>query len=99
MFFAVFHCLQEFGNLKEIPILNGLGDPGQLLIHDAARAHVQMSYLGVAHLAVRKSHRQAAGLSLDVGALAHQLVHDRSLALTDRVGLTGVVETVTIEDH
>ena len=26
--------------LKEIPVLDGLGDPGQLLVHDPACAHV-----------------------------------------------------------
>ena len=96
---SVLYCPQQFFVFKEIPVLNGLGDAGQFLIHDAAGAHVQMSHLGVAHLALRQSHCQAAGLSAYIGALAHELIHHRRFCLTHRVVLTALVQAVAVQNH
>ena len=41
VFQAVIDGIVEFLHLEKIPVLNRLGDPGQLLIYDAARADVQ----------------------------------------------------------
>ena len=40
MVFAVFHRRQKLRILKEVPVLDGFRDPGQLLIHNAAGAHI-----------------------------------------------------------
>ena len=47
------HRVQKRGIFKEVAILDGFGDAGQLLIHHAACADVQMPYLGIAHLPFR----------------------------------------------
>ena len=51
---GVLHCLQQGGIFKEVSVLNGFGDLGQILIDDAPRAHVEVSDLGIAHLSVGK---------------------------------------------
>ena len=61
------HSPDEGLFFKKHAVLNILGDAGQLLIHDAARAHVQMAHLAVAHLTVRQAHIHAAGAQLGVG--------------------------------
>ena len=70
-------CCHKRFILKEIPILNRFCNLGQILINNTSCAHVQMSYLGVSHLAVRKSYCHAAGISSHKRALSHQPVHDR----------------------
>lgn len=55
-----------------------------------------MAYLRVAHLSLGKSHCHAAGLALYKGALAHELVHNRSLALAYSVVLAVIVQSVAV---
>ena len=83
---AVVHSLQERGILEEISVLDGLGDPRQLLIHDAACADVQVAHLAVAHLAPGQAHVHAAGAQERVGAGVPQ-VHEVNRA----VGQDGVI--------
>ena len=61
---------------------------------NAACPHVKMAHLRVAHLAFRKSHCHPAGLALYKGALAHQLVHDRSPALAHSIVVAVAVKAV-----
>ena len=91
-FLGVLHCLQKFFVFKEISVLNGLGNTGQFLIDNAAGAHIQMAHLRVSHLAVGKSHCQAAGLSADIGALAHELIHHRSLRFAHGIVLAALIQ-------
>ena len=67
--------------MKKSPSWIVFGDTGQLLVHDAACAHVQMSYLRVSHLALRKTYSQSACQTFYKGTLSHQLVHHRSICL------------------
>ena len=64
---TVFHRPQKGGILEEIPLPDGLGDPGQLLVYDAACADVQMAYLAVAHLPVRQAYVLPGGGDLGMG--------------------------------
>ena len=96
MFFAVFNCCEELRNLEKVPVLNGFCDSGQFLVYDTACSHVQMTYLRVAHLSLGKSHCHAASLALYKGALAHELVHNRSLALAYSVVLAVIVQSVAV---
>ena len=96
---AVFHRGKEFRHLEEITVLDGLGDPGQFLVNNAACPHVKMAHLRVAHLAFRKSHCHPAGLALYKGALAHQLVHDRSPALAHSIVVAVAVKAVAVKYH
>ena len=53
---AVFHRPQKGGILEKIPLPDGLGDPGQLLVYDAACADIQVTHLAVPHLPIRQAH-------------------------------------------
>ena len=52
---------------KEAALIDGLGDLGQFLIHDAAGTDVQMTNFGIPHLTVRKTYGQTAGPQLCMG--------------------------------
>ena len=82
---TVLNSCKELFVLEEIAVLDCFRDSGQLLIYNAACAHVQVSDLRVSHLAVGKSHGQPAGISLYKGAFLHQPVHHRGIGLQDRI--------------
>ena len=71
---AVVHGLNIGLILKEGAVLNGLGDPGQILEHHPARADVGVTHLGVAHLPLRQAHVHAGGRQLAAGVLGKDLV-------------------------
>ena len=85
--------------LKESAVLNLLGDPRQLLIYDTARTHIQVSYLRVAHLAFRKAHCHAAGISFHKRALRHKLIHHRRSRFRHCVAVLPVIQAVAVQDH
>ena len=84
---------------KEHAVLNVLGDAGQFLIHDAARAHVQVAHLAVAHLSVRQAHVHAAGAQLGVGILGHQGVQMGRARHINRVALVRRIDAETVHDN
>ena len=49
------HIVDEDGVFQHFAVLDGLGDEGQLLVHDATGTHIGMTHLRVAHLAVRQA--------------------------------------------
>ena len=53
------HVLDEDGVLEHLTVPDGLGDEGQLLVDDTARAHVGVAHLRVAHLAVGQAYSHA----------------------------------------
>ena len=68
-------------------VLNGLGDAGQLLVHDAAGADVGVTNLAVAHLAVGQAHVHAGSTDGGVGAGGEQLVQIGGFGGHDGVAL------------
>ena len=76
---------------KEVAIPDVLGDAGQLLIHHAASAQVQVADLAVAHLPVGQADRHAAGAQLRMGIGGLQAVHiggaRRDHGVSDGVGV------------
>ena len=76
---AVFHRIQKGRILKEIPILNGLGDLGQILIYDTACPNIQMTHLRVAHLSIRQSYEKSAGIPWHERPLLDHLIIIRLL--------------------
>ena len=85
--------------LEEIAVLDFFGDTGKLLVHDAACTHVQMTYLRVSHLALRKTYSHSACQTFYIGILSHQFVHDRSICLFYGISFYSIVESVTVENH
>ncbi len=84
--------------LKEIAVLNGLGDAGQLLIHDAAGAHVGVADLTVAHLPVRQTHIHTGGADLGGGILGKQPGQVRGLGGLDGVAVGVGVNAEAVHD-
>ncbi len=79
--------VHKFGHLEEVAVLDGLGDAGQLLIDDAARADVEVAHLGVAHLSLGQAHIHAGGADDGVGIFGLERVDDGRAGLTDGVAL------------
>ena len=73
--------------LKEIAVLNGLGDAGELLIDDAARAHVGVADLAVTHLTVRQAYVKTRRADHGNGILEEQLVKMRRARIVDGVAV------------
>ena len=85
--------------LEEIAVLDGLGDAGQLLIYNAACTDVGVANLGVAHLAVRQTNVQTAGIALDEGIFLHQSVQNRGLCQLYGIALCFIIQTEAIQNH
>ncbi len=58
--------------LEEVPVLDGFGDAGQFLVHDAARADIQVPHLGIAHLPLGQAYVQAGGADAGMGKAGQQ---------------------------
>ena len=54
--------------------MDGLGDEGQLLVDDAARAHVGVANLGVSHLAIGQTDSHAGSINGSHRVLCHQSI-------------------------
>ena len=68
------HVLDQNRVLEHLTVLDGLGDQGQLLVHDAASAHVGVANLGVAHLAVGQADGHTGSVDGGHGVLFHQSI-------------------------
>ena len=96
LLFTVVHRRQQRRILKKGSFLNLLCDPGQLLIYNAPGSHIQMAYLRISHLSLRKPHRHAAGVAPHKGTLSHQPVHHRSGGLGHSVSFLFFVEAIAV---
>ena len=81
------HVLDQNRVLEHLTVLDGLGDEGELLVDDAAGAHVGVADLGVAHLAIGQANGHAGGVDGGHGVLCHQRIDE---------GLVGDGHSVTI---
>ena len=95
----ILHSSQKCFILEEITILNLFGNSGQLLIYDAASAHIHMSYLGVTHLSVWKTYCQSTGISLYKRIFFHQLIHYRGSCLRNGISIFSVIQSITVQNH
>ena len=68
----------KLGIGRQRTIANRMADAHQLLPHDAPGTNGEMAHFGIAHLAVRETHRTTAGVDKGVGAGPHQPVHHGS---------------------
>ena len=97
--FDIFHRPEENFVPEEISVLDLLADPGQVLINDSSRAHIQVSDLGVAHLSLRQADIMAARLSRYKRTLFHQPVHDRFVRQGDCIMVCARIQAISIENH
>ena len=75
--------------IEEVAVFDSLGDARELLIHDAACAHVGVADLAVAHLTVRQTDVQAGRPDHGQGVFEEQLVKIRRARLVDGVAVLG----------
>ena len=96
---AVVDSGKKFRVLKEHSVLNLFGNPCQFLIDNAARAHVHMADLGIAHLSVGKAYRHSTGITFLERTLCHQLIHNRCIRHRYGICLRIIIQSVSIQDH
>ena len=95
---CVLHGLDVDRVLEELAVLDLLGHLGQDLEHDAARAHVGVADLGVAHLPLGQTHVKPGSLERGVGVLGEEAVEIRRFGDIDGVAARGGGETVAVHD-
>ena len=71
---GVLHGLEQYRMRKEFAVLDHQIDAGDVHVHDAASADVQMADFAVAHLPFGQADKRAAGLNERVGIFAQQPV-------------------------
>ena len=96
--FGVLHRLQQGGIGKEIAVLDGFGDLGEVLIDDAPRAHVEVSDFGVAHLPVGKPDGEPARAQRGGGVCGAVCGHVLAAVQRDGVALARRRKPVAVHD-
>ena len=97
-FFGVVHGVFQGFVFEEIPILNGFGDAGQLLIHHPAGADIGVADLAVAHLPVGQAHVHAGRADGGAGVLREHLGQVGGLGGLDGVAVGVGVNAEAIHD-
>ena len=92
---AVFHCALESLIVKEIAVLDGLGNSGQFLVDDSAGAHVGVTDFAVAHLSVGKSDSHSRSADGGVGAFREEFIKIR-LGSGDNGVAVSVLDSVAV---
>ena len=86
------------GVLKKVPVLNGLGDLGQILEHHPACADVGVAHLAVSHLAVGQAHVQPGGGEGGVGELLEEAVQPGRFGGLDGVSRLSAAGAEAVHD-
>ena len=92
-------CCFDFLVFQKFVLAAGHVDLDQVLINDAARADVEVSHLGVAHLSGGKTHVLTAGFQKRYGVLCPELVEIGSSLSVDGVGAVMPALAPAVEDH
>ncbi len=95
---GVLHGLDVDRVLEELAVLDLLGHLGQDLEDHAARAHIGVADLGVAHLPLGQAHVKAGGLERGVGIFGKEAVEVRGIGDIDGVALGGDGQSVAVHD-
>ena len=85
--------------LQNVTALAGLIDFHEVLINDAAGADIEVTHLGVAHLALRQTDVLTASHELRVGAGSVEQVEIRCGCVVDNVTAVVFAESPSVEDH
>ena len=84
---------------KEITILNGLGDPGQLLVHDTTGANVSVTNLRVAHLPIRQTNTHAGCADGGIRAVCKIAVQVRGCSCLNGIAVGVRVDAESVHDN
>lgn len=74
------HRIQQYRIGKERSIIYGGADPGDVLVHYAPRAYVQVANFRIAHKALGQAHIQSGTDQFSVGIMAAQVIIERRIA-------------------
>ena len=94
----VVHSLDEDLVLGDGAVLDGVVDARKLLEHDAAGTDVEVTHLGVAHLAIGKTHVLARSAERGVGVLLVQAIKEGRLGSGDGVLAIGRSQAAAVHD-
>ena len=83
----------------KLAVLNGLGDPGELLIDDAAGADIGVPDFGVAHLPLRQSDVHAGGADQSMRALGQNFAEIRHSRGADGVAVCRGIVAKAVKNH
>ena len=95
----IVHSLDENLVLGDGAVLDGIVDARKLLEHDAAGTDVEVTHLGVAHLAVGKAHVLARSTERGVGVLHVQAIKEGRLGSGDGVLAIGRSQAAAVHDN
>ena len=95
----IVHSLDENLVLGDGTVLDGIVDARKLLEHDAAGTDVEVTHLGVTHLAVGKAHVLARSTERGVGVLLVQAIKEGRLGSGDGVLAIGRSKAAAIHDN
>src|SRR5579871_511640 len=70
----MFHGIEQYGMLKQLPVLDQQVDARDIHVHDAPRADIQVPDFAVPHLPFGQSDERPAGMDQRVGILPQQPV-------------------------
>src|SRR5437764_549879 len=95
---STFYRVEQDRIGEDRAVLDHYVNLGDVHVHDAAGAHIEVADFAVAHLAVRQTYKAPAGVNERVGILAQQLVVSGLASESDGVGLALGAIAPTIED-
>ena len=95
---GILHGVEQHGMGEEFAVLDHQVDAGDVHVHDAAGADVEMADFAVAHLPFGQSDERAAGVNQRVGILAQQAVVGGLAGERDGVGLGFGAVSPAVED-
>src|ERR1700722_16051314 len=83
---------------EELAVLNHQVNAGDVHMHDATRANVEMPYFAVAHLTLRQANKRSAGVNERVGIFAQQAVIGGFASQRDGIRLGFGAVSPAVED-
>ncbi len=101
-FAAIFCLVDRIGQHRvseESTLFNFNIQTGKVLIHDAARAQVDVTHFGVAHLAIGQANFQARRINQGMRTFCPQRIHYRGFSTKNGVILAVFAIAVAIQNH
>ena len=99
IFLAIVYRIHKSRIFKKCPVLDFLCNPCQFLIYNAPCAHIQMPYLGISHLSLRKAYRHAAGIAFHKRTFLHQPIHYRRIRFRHGIPVFPFIQPIAIQNH
>ena len=93
------HGLMQNGITGKCALLHRQADPGQVLIDDPSPAQVEVSHLGVSHLASGQTHRQAGCLEGGGGIFLPQSLQVGFAGISNGISLLGGAYAEAVHDY